>query len=123
MRFIASDSTTIVEYLDGGSLIEAALDDIILYDLANPDGVEEAPMQAIEVYPNPATDEAVSTGWWAWHGVRLINALGQTVQALTSDAQGRVAVQLNAVEPGMYWLSGRDVNGMLRSAPLQVVRP
>ena len=40
IRFIASDSTTVGEYLDGGSLVEAAVDDIVLYDAA--DAVEPA---------------------------------------------------------------------------------
>ena len=35
IRFIASDSLHIGQNLDGGSLIEGAVDDIILYDLGS----------------------------------------------------------------------------------------
>lgn len=56
-QFIASDSTRVGEYLDGGSLIEAAVDDFVLYDRMMV-GVEETtnPISSLNVYPNPAND-------------------------------------------------------------------
>ena len=35
IRFIASDSIRLGQYLDGGSLVEAAIDDMYLYDETN----------------------------------------------------------------------------------------
>lgn len=57
-QFIASDSTHIGQNLDGGSLIEAALDDFILYDKLII-GVEENTSTAamFSIYPNPAQDK------------------------------------------------------------------
>ncbi|MBT3570931.1 MAG: hypothetical protein HN498_01055, partial [Flavobacteriales bacterium] len=34
LKFIASDSLHLGQYLDGGSLIEAAVDDLMLYEVA-----------------------------------------------------------------------------------------
>ena len=120
MRFIASDSTTIGEYLDGGSLVEAALDDIVLYDLASGQGVAKPAMAAVKVFPNPAVDAFSSTGWWTGRSVRLINASGQTVGIWTANGQGLVSGSVSHLAPGMHWLVGHDANGALRSAPLQV---
>lgn len=124
MRFIASDSTTVGENLDGGSLVEAALDDIVLYDLAGEASVSDGPAEvALEVYPNPATAEASSTGWWALRQVRVINALGATVASGQADMAGRCLLSVADLPAGTYWLIGHDRNGALRSAPLQVARP
>ena len=71
IRFIASDSTTIGEYLDGGSLVEAAVDDIVLYDAADAvepvdpiDNVAKVAMQQIGVTPNPASTAVLLEGGW-----------------------------------------------------------
>ena len=57
IQLIASDSTFIGQNLDGGSLIEAAVDDIVLYDLSVPDNVTENDFSLdLILYPNPATD-------------------------------------------------------------------
>lgn len=57
IQLIASDSTFIGQNLDGGSLIEAAVDDIVLYDLGVPDNVNETDFSLdLNLYPNPATD-------------------------------------------------------------------
>jgi hypothetical protein len=57
IQLIASDSTFIGQNLDGGSLIEAAVDDIVLYDLSVPDNVTENDFSLdLNLYPNPATD-------------------------------------------------------------------
>lgn len=58
IRFVASDSTTIGEPLDGGSLVEAAVDDIKIWEQAEPVSVDEFSLIAnILTYPNPATTE------------------------------------------------------------------
>jgi hypothetical protein len=57
IKFNVSDSLRPGQNLDGGSLVEGALDDITLWDNADPDNVDE--LQAIAaytIYPNPATD-------------------------------------------------------------------
>jgi len=41
LKFIASDSTHLGQYLDGGSLIEAAIDDLYLYDAQSSTSINE----------------------------------------------------------------------------------
>ena len=41
MKFIASDSTRLGQYLDGGSLIEAAVDDFSLYEELNASDIND----------------------------------------------------------------------------------
>jgi hypothetical protein len=124
MRFIASDSTTIGEYLDGGSLIEAGLDDIILYDLANPATVDVNELTEMQLYPNPVADEFISTGWLNQRVVRLLNLRGQTVAQWTAGSTGQVQGTLPVeCATGTYWLVGHDRNGLTRSQAMQVIRP
>ena len=79
-QFIASDSTHLGQNLDGGSLIEAAMDDFIVYDQLII-GVDEAQsISTFSVFPNPAHDQ-LTLNWNAIKSesaeVKLINAQGQ----------------------------------------------
>ena len=57
IRFVASDSIRIGQNLDGGSLIEALVDDIQLWDNSDADGIGEATNASIvSLYPDPAND-------------------------------------------------------------------
>lgn len=58
MKFNVSDSIRAGQNLDGGSLIEATLDDIVLWDNADPNSVEEN-YSVLEygLYPNPTNDQ------------------------------------------------------------------
>lgn len=57
IKFNASDSIRIGQNLNGGSLVEAAVDDIQLWVNADPDGVVDRDDSFItQVYPDPASD-------------------------------------------------------------------
>ena len=91
MRFIASDSTTLGEYLDGGSLVEAALDDIILYDLGSGDDVgETGDVPAVHVLPNPASLEATLRGWMPGSSIRVHDLQGREVALCRTNGAGQV---------------------------------
>jgi Secretion system C-terminal sorting domain len=82
-QFIASDSTRVGEYLDGGSLIEAALDDFVLYDrmIVNVEELQDA-SDALLVYPNPASDRIrVQSKLPLLHKaqIQVLNSTGQVV--------------------------------------------
>ena len=111
MRFIASDSTTIGEYLDGGSLIEAAVDDIILYDLASGQHVEESLESPVLAFPNPTRDVVELQGWMPGSTVRLMEtASGRLVRNWrVNDLQLRV--DLSGLAAGHYQFVGTDLNG------------
>lgn len=112
MRFIASDSTTLGEYLDGGSLIEAALDDIILYDASNPDGVAEVEDDGVTGFPNPAVDVVQSAGWMAGSTVRMYEvASGKLVGSQRIGGSGGVQWNVTSLSVGAYLLKGSNETG------------
>ena len=93
MRFVASDSTTIGEYLDGGSLVEAALDDIVLYDLAQPESVAEtAGSPGPTLFPNPLAtgDRLTSRGWAARAPWQIVDLQGREVAHGQATLSGEI---------------------------------
>ncbi len=56
LKFHASDSIRPGQNLDGGSLVEAALDDVQLWDVDGSIGVPEHVVLVQALYPDPATD-------------------------------------------------------------------
>ncbi|MDQ3101223.1 MAG: T9SS type A sorting domain-containing protein, partial [Bacteroidota bacterium] len=56
LRFNASDSIRAGQELEGGSLVEAAVDDMQLWDLAGGIGIPEHEANVISLYPDPAND-------------------------------------------------------------------
>jgi len=111
MRFIASDSTTLGEYLDGGSLIEAAVDDIILYDLASGQNVLAAAENSVFIFPNPTRDFLEMQGWMPGSTVRLIEtASGRLVRSWRMEDLD-MRVDLRGLAAGHYQFVGTDCNG------------
>jgi len=63
LQFIASDSIRPGQYLEGGSLVEAALDDIYLYETQDVNNINERDISdAISIWPNPAQSN-VTIDW------------------------------------------------------------
>lgn len=121
MRFIASDSTTLGEYLDGGSLIEAAVDDIILYDLPSGQSVGSLSVSSIQGYPNPARDAIEMKGWMAGATLRVFHATtGQLVHELRAR-QGVTRMNVSGWSAGMYQVVGADSEGKSAQWMLEVV--
>ena len=110
-QFIASDSTRIGQNLDGGSLIEAALDDFVLYDRMIV-GVEEEQelTSAITVYPNPATDRIrVQSKYPLMRNARieLVSSTGQLVYTKSTGdiPMGRtITIETSQLAEGTYTL-------------------
>lgn len=58
LKFIASDRLVPSEpQFEGGSLVEAAIDDLVIYDLSTPIGIDAAVAPPFAIYPNPVTSE------------------------------------------------------------------
>lgn len=127
MRFVASDSTTIGEYLDGGSLIEAAVDDIVLYDLAQPESVSESAVSKSGpvLYPNPlvAGNRLNSAGWAPRTLWRMVDLQGKEVASGQSNLAGEIfwTPSVDVAAGGAYQLIGTDVEGNPSSVPFQWV--
>lgn len=109
MKFHVSDSLRPGQNLDGGSLIEAALDDIILWQEADPNSIDEhAALSSYALYPNPAADYAlVAFELPQQEAVTLtvVNAIGEVIEVQQlGNLQGRQQVQLDTrtLAEGVY---------------------
>jgi hypothetical protein len=125
MRFIASDSTTVGEYLDGGSLIEAALDDIILYDLAETQNVDFDTQSHSQVsgFPNPTRNGSTTTGWMPGSTIRVFSAVsGQLVYEDRANGRGECLLPANAWKNGIYEVTGWNGSGASAQWTLEVLR-
>lgn len=122
MRFIASDSTTIGEYLDGGSLVEAAVDDIILYDLASGDAVEEEQGPLVDIAPNPAQDQATLSGWMPASTVRVLDLNGREFWSHRVGGSGRCTMDVSPWPAGIYVAEGWNARSEKVQVKLEVLR-
>lgn len=113
VKFIASDSIRPGQELDGGSLIEGAMDDLELWQLegTNPESVEELNLADVTMYPNPSNgDFAVSMFVKEPTSLRLeaFNALGQVVWSesynTVSSGKQTFSIGLGDVVDGIYQL-------------------
>ncbi len=88
IKFHASDSIRPQESQNGGSLVEAALDDIEIWARINSTGVDERPATMVNLFPDPATDM-----------LNVVLALnGAQVQRLeVLDMTGRLVLSPNVI--------------------------
>lgn len=115
IQMIASDSTFEGQNLDGGSLIEAAVDDIHLWEIGVAPGVEEVEdLAELNVYPNPVEDVLnmnLNLVEASLVRVELINTLGQVVYSdqLAGRLVGeqRIEINVSQFDAGMYTLTVR----------------
>lgn len=85
LRFLAQDPVSSGSN-QGGSIVEAAIDDIIAYDLNSALSVDDLLLaaHAIKIYPNPAKQQAtieLPMQKAGKVGIRLLNTLGQAIEA------------------------------------------
>jgi hypothetical protein len=112
MRFVVSDSTRPGQYLDGGSLVEAALDDIRLWDEVATNVDEIDGVSSYLVYPNPA-NETVNLSFQAHHTledvvVEMVNHVGQVVFAETIavvEDQFSMPIDVSDFAAGLYHIT------------------
>lgn len=114
-QFIASDSTVVGANLDGGSLVEAAVDDFVVYDalVIGVDEVENSTSD-FEVYPNPAHQ---------YFNIKINAHHAELVELNIIDQQGKVVhrekinlqrgeqnirVQPTALSEGLYEITLRN---------------
>ncbi len=86
MRFMASDSLRPGQNLDGGSLVEAALDDIQLWEEGVLSIEDNSVFTAVELYPNPAHENVklnVTSLVAENASVKVFNAEGKLVKELS----------------------------------------
>lgn len=114
VRFIAEDSLIFNQGLefDGGSLVEAAIDDFEIYDTkTSSTNDNEALVSNISIYPNPAkTDVNISFGLIENQDLRieLYNPVGQLVFSKQlgqlNTGQHVATISTSALKSGIYML-------------------
>lgn len=113
IKFIASDSTRAGQYLDGGSLVEAAVDDVLLYELG-PDAINEASVHHLSIYPNPSAGQFTLSGNTEGSvTITISDALGRVIKTSVTGGTGnlREVINLEGLSPGVYQLSVSDRKG------------
>jgi hypothetical protein len=101
IRFIASDSIRLGQYLDGGSLVEAAIDDVYLYDATSINSIIGLNLD-IDVFPNP-TKGIVEFCLQDDASVKVINTLGEVVIQEQLDISDN-KIDLSAYDKGIYYV-------------------
>ena len=104
MKFIASDSIRLGQNLDGGSLIEAAIDDLYLYEGVNSTSVEELQISGFEIYPNPTNGVLfIKSDNFAIVNVKVINTLGELVLEKQIGIHDN-KIDISNMSKGIYYL-------------------
>lgn len=111
IKFIASDSTRLGQNLDGGSLVEAALDDVQLWELSDPEGVEESEVSELNLYPNPTQgilNLSLNLNSATHLTLEVLNMLGAEVmrqdRGMLSAGKHNTDLDLNQLTDGIYQL-------------------
>lgn len=117
IRFVAEDSLIPSANLSGGSIVEAAIDDIGLYEEGTT-GIEETHITYMQAYPNPSSgDINVKFDVVAAQkmDVQLVNALGQVVYSESYNASAgynRIKLGTPELPAGIYMLTLRNGKSM-----------
>lgn len=115
LKFIASDSLRPGQDQDGGSLVEAAVDDIELWSTGAPDGIAEyAAMYAMAIWPTPTAGPLSITVRIANEPsmvIELLDLTGRMVRAAQPVRGDRVNLDVSGLADGQYiarlrWSSG-----------------
>ena len=112
MRFMASDSLVPALNLNGGSLVEGALDDYYLYEEGSVGIDENTSIAAVNVYPNPATS-LINVSYQLVNAedvtIVMTNSIGQVVysEKMNDNQLGRhtLKIETSNLSAGMYMLN------------------
>ena len=121
IRFVASDSIRVGQELDGGSLIEAAVDDLVILDLASSGLGSETGRGGIMAWPVPASAQLFSAGWSPNSWVRLYDASGRLWAEKKTDALGQVQFNVAQCPSGQVIMTGthRESEHFVKKALIQ----
>lgn len=119
IKFVASDSTRPGQYLDGGSLVESALDDISIWDTQDWSSVEENDVFHVNLFPNPAENSIrlnFSGKLNAESTFEIRNQLGQLIQSGKVMNVSSKEIDLSGINQGLYYV-------VIRSGDARITRP
>lgn len=112
VRFVAEDSVITGAYLDGGSLVEAAVDDMYLYEEGTVGVDEEQALGGVSTFPNPANNFVTINYQMLKEEdvvVEVYNNVGALVysQKMTDNDLGphKLRLDTSALSSGLYMLN------------------
>lgn len=120
IKFTASDSLRPDQGLefDGGSLIEAGVDDLIIHDVATSAVTEERPGAGILAWPVPFSNHLHAAGWLPGTQVQLVDATGRVVSRISANTRGEAHLNMVPGASGAYILTGKGNDGKVRRKEL-----
>lgn len=112
MRFVASDSIRLGQNLDGGSLIEAAVDELYIWEPRDGNSIAEIEgVSDINVFPNPVTTVLIATlevNEPIELNLNIVDVMGRIVKTESAiqlrTGQSKISVNTADFFPGTYEL-------------------
>jgi len=107
LLFLAQDSVMIGEFLNGGSIVEAAVDDLYIYDESetiDPGiGISSVEKTQVSVYPNPASGHVTvgCDGCLSDASLQLSDVLGHVLIRRTID-EPQTDIDISGLPPAVY---------------------
>lgn len=111
LRFVASDSLRLNQELDGGSLIEAGLDDLVIYDVATSQVADPNGRPGVMAWPVPADQHLHSAGWMGQSLIHLVDLAGRTLCSSWTDPIGQCHFEVPKGASGVATLQGQTRTG------------
>ena len=120
IKFTASDSLRPNQGLefDGGSLVEAGVDDLIIHDVATSSVSEKRPGAGILAWPVPFASELHAAGWQHGEMIQLLDINGRVVAESPANVRGETHFKLEHGASGTYILTGMGNDGKVRRKEL-----
>ena len=115
IKFIASDSIRLGQYLDGGSLVEAAVDDVYLYEQSGPPPTSINNFEDVydlEIYPNPSSGIFYIENFEKSLDVKVLNSLGDIILDKSIKLSDNI-IDISGHAKGVYYLEIYQDNVML----------
>ncbi|MCS6991277.1 MAG: T9SS type A sorting domain-containing protein [Chitinophagales bacterium] len=107
LKFVAEDSVILGAYLDGGSIVEAALDDLYIWEETDEViGTNEVDFENVRCYPNPAREVLYLQVFNEnIEDLKLRDAYGQVLWQQTNiGSHMRLRIPVNHLPSGSYML-------------------
>lgn len=116
LKFIASDSIRPTVSQNGGSLVEAAVDDVMLWDEININGVEESTLPELMIFPNPGNGNffiALSNAGQISGSITVCDLTGREVYLAQSNGVSLFPLDLTSLSSGCYLLRFVSKDGII----------
>lgn len=120
LLFVAQDSLVPGTNLDGGSIVEAAVDDLALLDISGAPTTVKSSTTAFTMQPNPAQDQVTIRyrGEVPLDRLEIIDVTGRVLQQQVWPNREIITISTTQLSAGMYWVklysaAGRTVQPLV----------